>query len=351
MAADLRSKALRDLMRNNGFLVNPLQWTSRHLDMVGCRFENVDITPVCTVSTPDDRRADPVGNTCPKSPSNAEILARNPFPNVKSRCLVAILVGEERAFEYPRGMTDGLAAAKELVFIFKVGLSTEQTVTFHRHGQPIDHIHSGSPAVVGYAFYPHIIGDRRNQFEPCPGPRGTINRVGVSIRQKRLAQIVPKEWTEDPYFVCLLLALAQLQEGKVKLSKPVSYIVRISLSRSAWPQLICFQSRLLVTHRISDQYIHLYEAEITAELLNALKDPNNATNPIEWPTIRWRKLPFEPFDTFDNRLVAELVAPSPFRSRHPSAPSDDVNSDIMSHDMKRQHEQTGSMTCKKRRIS
>lgn len=99
-----------------------------------------------------------------------------------------------------------------------------------------------------------------------------------------------------------------------------------------------------------DEYIYLYEAEITAELLNALKNPNNATNPIAWPTIWQRKLPFEPFDTFGNRLVAELVASSLFRCHHPSGPSDVVNGDIMGHGTKRQHEKTGSMAYKKQRL-
>lgn len=226
-------------------------------------------------------------------------------------------------------------------------------VTFHRHGQAIDHIRNGSPSLIGYVPYSHISGGRRNQFEPCPGPRGAFNHVCARISQKRLTQIVPNDWSEDPYFVCLLLALAQLQERKVKkLSKPVSYIVRISFP-SVWPQLMSFQSRLLVNQRIHDDYdyIHLYEAEITAELLGALKNPNNATTPIEWPTIRWKKLPFKPYDTFANRVVAELVAPIPLRSGHPSGPTDDVHGDIIEHGMKRPHEPAYCVASKKLRIS
>jgi hypothetical protein len=71
--------------------------------------------------------------------------------------------------------------------------------------------------------YTSISGDRRKLFEGCPGPRGTVNHIGVNICLKKLAQTTPKEWTEDPYFLCHLLALAQLQErqllGSSKLSK------------------------------------------------------------------------------------------------------------------------------------
>lgn len=108
-------------------------------------------------------------------------------------------------------------------------------ITFHRQGQPNDHIRNGLSPLVGYVHYPNISGDRRNQFEPCPGPRGAINHIGASLSRKRLAQIVPQEWTKDPYFVCVLLALAQLQERKAKPSKPTAYIVSIFYSQSAWP--------------------------------------------------------------------------------------------------------------------
>ncbi|KAJ5291929.1 hypothetical protein N7478_001180 [Penicillium angulare] len=58
MAADSGPKPLYDLVhRHNGFLVNPLQWTSRH-----------------------------------------EMLAVNPYPVNKRRALVNILFGKEREF-------------------------------------------------------------------------------------------------------------------------------------------------------------------------------------------------------------------------------------------------------------
>ncbi|CDM32758.1 unnamed protein product [Penicillium roqueforti FM164] len=52
---------------------------------------------------------------------------------------------------------------------------------------------------------------------------GVINSVGASICQERLAQTTLKKWTEDPYFLYHLLALTQLQERKLHLSKPKIY--------------------------------------------------------------------------------------------------------------------------------
>ena len=96
---------------------------------------------------------------------------------------------------------------------------------FYRHEATIDHVHNGSPWLVGYVHYTSVNGDRRRQFEPCPGPMGVMNSVGASICQERLVQTTPKKWTEDPYFICHLLALAQLQERKLHLSKPKFYTV------------------------------------------------------------------------------------------------------------------------------
>ncbi|KAJ5291928.1 hypothetical protein N7478_001179 [Penicillium angulare] len=95
----------------------------------------------------------------------------------------------------------------------------------------------------------------------------------------------PKDWTEDPYFLCYLLALAQFQVRNPKLPEPKHYI-----------------SRLIVTHALYRQYLLFYEAEISTELLGSLKNPKTATNTIQWP--------IKPYATFPDRLTSELVAPS-----------------------------------------
>lgn len=102
---------------------------------------------------------------------------------------------------------------------------------FYRQGQSDAHFGKGLFPLVSYLHYTSVNGGRTDKFEPCPGPRGTLNWIGQRILEKRLAQIQPKEWTEDPYFVCILLALAQLQERKVELPKPAIYTVCLSSIR------------------------------------------------------------------------------------------------------------------------
>ncbi|KAJ5959282.1 uncharacterized protein N7479_006432 [Penicillium vulpinum] len=289
MAANANPKPFRDLVdHHRDLFVDPLLWTYRHLDLVGCRFEDVDTT--ITESTQDDCRTDDDQRPSQKLPSNTEQLATNPFPTVKYRCLVNLLVGEGRAFAKIR-----------------------------------------SPPLVGYLHYTNVNGDRRRKFEPCPGPNGSLNFIGARILKIRLAQIAPKEWTKDPYFVCILLALAQLQERKLESSKPITYT-----------------SRLLVTNISDREYIHFYEAKISAELLGVLRGPRTTTEYTKWPTIQQRKLPFKPYDTFGDRIMAELVAPS-LCFHETSTMSYDLNG-VVECGIKRPYEQENNKSHKMKRI-
>jgi hypothetical protein len=99
MAAGSRPKTLYDIWRdNNGFLVNPLQWTANHLDLVGCRFEDVP-TPIAAEPTESDRGGNDQ-QSCKRPSNDSEKIAMNPFPAIKRRHLVNILVGEDRPFAY-----------------------------------------------------------------------------------------------------------------------------------------------------------------------------------------------------------------------------------------------------------
>ena len=103
MAANSRPKSFCDIVRyHHGFLTNRLQWASHHLDLVGCRFEDVGTTPVYAESTQNDHRSNDGRKPCPEQPNYAEVIATNVFPIIKRRRLINILVGKERPFSYPR---------------------------------------------------------------------------------------------------------------------------------------------------------------------------------------------------------------------------------------------------------
>lgn len=90
MAADASPKPLRDLMRDHGSLfVNLLLWTPRHLDFVGCHFQDDTANEERDGKAVEDQRGTSL---------DVEEIARNLFHINKHRSLVNILVGEGHAF-------------------------------------------------------------------------------------------------------------------------------------------------------------------------------------------------------------------------------------------------------------
>ncbi|KAJ5972944.1 uncharacterized protein N7479_002862 [Penicillium vulpinum] len=170
-----------------------------------------------------------------------------------------------------------------------------------------------------------VNGARDRQFHPCPGLRGARNK-------KRLAQTTPDEWTEDPYFVRHLLALAQLQERNLNPSKPITYT-----------------SRLLVTNVSERECIILYEAKITTELLNGLRNWMDATIPVQWPIIQPKRISYKPYDTFASRLKADIGEMEISPCHCLSNTSDNVD-DVDEHSTKRSYKSEDRGSSKMRKI-
>lgn len=106
-----------------------------------------------------------------------------------------------------------------------------------------------------------------------------------------------------------------------------------------------------MTNTLDKEHILFYEAQITTELLDALRDPMTATMPMKWPAIRRKKIPYKPYDTFADRLVAELVAPCPLSSGNSQASVSHNVNHVSEHGQKRLHEQEDSGSYKVRRTS
>jgi hypothetical protein len=71
-----------------------------------------------------------------------------------------------------------------------------------------------------------------------------------------------------------------------------------------------FKSRLLVTNSSDVEFLHIYEAQITSELLEWLDHPVTSTEFTGAPIIvKRRKIPFKPFGNFVRRIVYELLGP------------------------------------------
>ncbi|RAK81324.1 uncharacterized protein BO72DRAFT_524295 [Aspergillus fijiensis CBS 313.89] len=250
---------------------------------------------------------------------------------ITKRCsLFNILVIDTRLFA-------GLSKGSPFYFQGRRVSRLANYVMFIYHERAIDPAENRTPTPVGYLQYNSIHGACRKLFEARPGPRAESNRVGGTLCWKRMQQITPEEWTEDPYFMCPLLALAQFEEQRRDESSPAT-----------------FTSRLLVTEVADKEKIVLYEADIATELLDGLKNPKEADRPMNWPIVRRKKIPYQPYNTFPERITAELQTPgfSPL-DRTSSIPDSSVpDMDGKSRrGQKRPHDAEEDTPCKQTRIS
>ncbi|KAJ5917544.1 hypothetical protein N7466_011098 [Penicillium verhagenii] len=329
MEAGLKPQPLAYLMRyHRELFVDPLFWTSRHLDLVGCRFkplesrENIrDIGDTREAQNNDDTRqwaeCDGLVPVPPPPPSAPERLANSCAPLVKLSALTHILEYEGSPFEErcekgPRFYFAGQAIHRPNSVVF-------------------GHRKQANQSLIGYFDYTSATYGREDKFQAKSHPTCGNNAPVGRLHQKRLAQIIPVNWEEDPYFVCILLSIAQLQERSPTTKKQTTHT-----------------SRLLVTKWPDCAFIYLYEAQFTSELLNAIENPQTATMHTNWPIITRKRIPFKPFDTFQQRLVAELLLPANQHYHNASDIKDGV--DVVKNTAKRQHEQKVETRTVKRKI-
>ncbi|KAJ5105280.1 hypothetical protein NUU61_002627, partial [Penicillium alfredii] len=203
---------------------------------------------------------------------------------------------------------------------------------FYRSDQPNQSACQDPLPVVGFLNYTNVSGPRWHKFQPRPHRGRGDNSAVLRISKKKLARVTPNEWKEDPYFVCVLLSLAQLQERLIKQSTPTSHL-----------------TRLIVASPIDREFIHIYEAQITSSFLGMLDNPMKATIQTKFPTIRRREIPFRPFETFQNRIWTALLDNQ--LPAHASDKLDGTGSKIVNEHAKRPHEQENDDTRKRGRTS
>lgn len=95
------------VLHHRELLVNPLFWTSRHLDALGCRFQLIDNAP--TKETGDGHKASQRTNDNQRSSAkeririfDAEMLAKSAVPSVKFHILCRFLLHESSVFNKRR---------------------------------------------------------------------------------------------------------------------------------------------------------------------------------------------------------------------------------------------------------
>ncbi|PWY73708.1 hypothetical protein BO70DRAFT_341766 [Aspergillus heteromorphus CBS 117.55] len=307
MQSGLKPQPLAYPMRyHRELLVDPLLWTSRHLDLAGCRFEPLeskentqDVDDTCEAqNTEFGHRPTPIP---PPPPSDPERLAKSSAPPCEALCPVP------HSGKGPRFYFAGQAIHRPSYAVF--GRRKQAN-------QPLD---DAFQTLIGYFDYTSATYGRKDKFQAQSHP-GSGNKAPVGrLHQRRLAQITPANWEEDPHFVCILLSIAQLQERCLTIKKQATHTSRFLVAK--WPDC---------------EFIYLYEAQFTSELLEAIENPKAATAYTNWPTITRKMIPFKPFDTFRPRLVADLLLPG-HRHCHNALRFKD-GADVVKRTVKRQYE-------------
>ncbi|CAI7603781.1 unnamed protein product [Penicillium glandicola] len=212
--------SLAELMSHHrDFLVEPICWTSRHLEILGCRFEHLDHVPADDIE-PNANTSQPIddGKKLEKrrgvTPTHEEIFATARY-----------IMSREDSFEFLVFPLLNRKCERPHFFFANKRIHRPQYNVFYRSRKRNQRASQAPRPMIGYLDYRDVEDYRQKMFPArCP-PDGLTNRPGGRIRLKRIAQITPKNWSEDPYLLCVLLSLAQLQEYHRKESHPPIHIV------------------------------------------------------------------------------------------------------------------------------
>ncbi|KAM6514286.1 hypothetical protein FALCPG4_015439 [Fusarium falciforme] len=256
-------------------LIHPLFWTARHLGLFNCCFHQIDHDDGNTTSPHGTAQDAHLGERWSRVFAHTFSLA------YKYITLANILVYEGSPLREGRKPT--------FFFASRLVERLDWCSVFHTH---LDHI-AREQLVVGYFHYDTLAAKRRERLSPCPHPRGDRNEPVIRLYRRRLSRITPIIWSQDPYLVCVLLSMAQ------------------SLRReSRSPKSFIFTARLLVTTKSDFEHIHLFEADITSELLQLFDHPTLSMAGVPWPIIKHKKISFMPYSSFQQRIMTHLLGGS-----------------------------------------
>ncbi|KAK5987033.1 hypothetical protein PT974_11149 [Cladobotryum mycophilum] len=296
--------------------VRPPLWTSRQLELLSCCFQDVDSsdasieTSLPTPSPSSGGLSDsekqleevPEKTLAQKWDSplrRAKDLCRPPnapCAHATFRCLVAhddslfTKAGDNIAFRFDGRRVDRLTCSLfALRSAVGVGSKTTPEPRF---------------AYLNYAdVQTHRIKEHRvRRWHPYMNNNPQVSR----LYGKKLARLEPKEWTEDPYIAAVLIAVAQAQQRRSTSNSGPS-------DSALLDGQLNYKSILIVTRVTDQEAIHLYSAKISSNFLKRFDKPSfDPAVPTGLMIEHWT-LPFQPFETLQQRLRVEMTLHCPGR--------------------------------------
>ncbi|KAF9869209.1 putative transposase [Colletotrichum karsti] len=158
---------------------------------------------------------------------------------------------------------------------------------------------------LAYIHYADVCIARRNSLKyicsPRP-PRRAMSIATASLYGLRLDRIIPDDPHEDPYIAALLIALAQSNRRALARVRPQSS-----------PE--SYRVHVLRTDPTTELYLTLYAADIPATLLRKLSDFNESSGMRSEFSISSKRIPFEPYSSFQERLHNSITPRTSKRRR------------------------------------
>lgn len=206
-------KSIHDIIRQHPrerLLVQPLEWTQLHLELLKCSF--VDETPEDQPEDSENKASEASGSRkiVNHSAKTAERLATSEMKNAAIKKLVSEDGGPLRFQRYDLKTIMTFLIALADVFrpfgYFCFGEKHE----FRLHGSIFSLRSSGNLAPVFAFLQKGMIRIQREGLFQTPRPRRS-NPPAELLRKLRLKQLEPEDRFRDPYILAVLIGLAQSQ--------------------------------------------------------------------------------------------------------------------------------------------
>ncbi|RFU27631.1 hypothetical protein B7463_g8717, partial [Scytalidium lignicola] len=258
-------------------IVNPLQWTSRHVELLQCFFEEPSLAKQPNFVDGHIGKQD--GSHFVKEFGSPSTKAR------RQQGIRGILAGSECPF----------TARDDLSFHFgEHYFKTLPCIVFFLRPNPNEQERRRIPPVVAYIDRKHI-NDLRASSLPSYRRR---SKPTSALFNLQLKNITPPNPLLDPYIVALLIAIA--------------YEQRYALQLSGEDNSSTFVSQVLLSDSDDKKCMHLFVADISSSFLAKLDFPTcPPLDPVPPSvSIRHTMVPYRPRTTFRKRILS-LLLPAP----------------------------------------
>ncbi|KAG7427868.1 hypothetical protein Forpi1262_v010529 [Fusarium oxysporum f. sp. raphani] len=263
-------------VENSWFATRPILWTSQHLNLMGVRFQHFE---------------GPLHAPQPRGDDVKDLDAIEVVYHVTRLATEARLGANRKLTLAPSGRhrkANLVCLDRYAAKFFYARRPVHETLCHVLHvAKPSP---KKQPPVIGYAYYKDINRERQRRFTPRLHPKSDINHPVERLCRLYLRKVTPDNWSDDPYIVCLLLALAQAQSIKQREEKPETFPVRLFLVADG-----------------DKNYAHVFQADVDAHILKALDEPTLDLNGVAWPRITHTKVALQSYLTLPDRIVAELL--------------------------------------------